>query len=93
MVPPSEYSWSKRDFLAGWSDGGFDSGNGGTAGYIIAVRRGLDWTYLRMGGVYDGNTRGSDSLRMEAIGMEQLLYNMQKYISVCPCESWTHRDL
>ena len=67
-------------FLAAWSDGGYDAGKGGTAGYMICLQRNSIWQCLARGGVYD-DCAHKDSLRMEAIGMEQLLSLIARYIT------------
>ena len=55
------------DLLAGWSDGGFHEIQGGTAAYVICLRRDGRWMRLACGGIFDSMTDGNDSMRMEAI--------------------------
>ena len=83
LVEPSEFDFQECDYLAGWSDGGYDGLAGGTAAYIVAVQKGSVWTQLCMGGVYDASTTDNDSLRMEAIGMEHLFSKSLDYL-ICP---------
>ena len=75
-------NWQPRegDCIAGWSDGGFDASQGGTAGYVIAVHREGVWQSLKAGGVYDSTIAGNDSLRMEAIGMELMMQDMLRLL-------------
>ena len=72
-MEPSDFQFREGDFLAAWSDGGFDVVAGGTAAYVVSLFRDSKWQYLQMGGIYDATIRKNDSLCMEAIGMELLI--------------------
>ena len=82
LRPPYQISYKDGDSITGWSDGGFDKQAGGTAGCIISIRRDDAWQVLCIGGVFDSNTSNNDSLRMEAVGQEQLFSAMLKYVNV-----------
>ena len=78
-VQPAEFELQAGDLIAGWSDGGFDRSEGGTAAYIINVKRDGLWTCLVSCGIFDGMTSNNDAFRMEAIGMELFIKEMMHY--------------
>ena len=53
---------------------------GGSAAYIVQVRRNGQWNCLATGGTYDAATQFNDAFRMEAIGMEHMLDVAFSYI-------------
>jgi len=82
-VTPNDFRLDIGECLVAWSDGGFDGALGGTAAYLIAVRKDQSWHVLAAGGVYDGMVSGNDALRMEAIGMEKLMERVSVYLCNC----------
>ena len=80
-VEPDDFKMTQGSCLVGWSDGGYDKYAGGTAAFILALVSSKTRKVLKSGGIFDPETRGNDSLRMEAVGMEQLILAFLEYLS------------
>ena len=78
---PQDVRLLPGDCIAVWSDGGFDQDLGGTAAYVVSVRRHDQWQRLASGGCYDGCIFGNDAFRMEAIGMELAFLAINEYLT------------
>ena len=77
---PVAVDYRNGDFVAAWSDGGYESGKGGIAGYVISLRRGGQWMMLERGGVYMTDAKEIDSFFMEAVGLERLMRATASYL-------------
>ena len=80
-LQPGNVVLDKGSCLVGWSDGGFDRLQGGTAGFLIAVWRANSWRVIMLGGIFDKDVVANDALRMEALGMEEMLKEVKNYLS------------
>ena len=81
LTAPVAVDYRNGDFVAAWSDGGYDSGKGETAGFVISLRRGGQWMTLERGGVFMIDAKEIDSFFMEAVGLERCVQQQATWLN------------